>query len=246
MRSSRNSTVMHSSELKEYLMAEGATLVGVGDVSRALSAEIVHLNRGIAIAVNRGLNRETVELLTRLQYLAEGWLRAKSFRSLSIPADSDRRKDRLITRLYKLFCHKTAATCSGLGWVGKNGLVINRQYGSRLSWATVLTNADLDADDPVLQSECGDCDLCVRHCPSEAVRGRQWSMNAPLIELVEYDKCSALKNGRSRLANKPNCGFCITVCPYSRGSGRIDRNHREESGIVSCRLSNAPASATPS
>ena len=104
----------------------------------------LHLNRGVAIALNRGLNQETVEMLSKLQRLAQEWLRSRGYLNLVIPPDSDRRKDKLITKLYKLFCHKTAATCSGLGWVGKNGLVINRQYGSKLSWATVLTNAPLD------------------------------------------------------------------------------------------------------
>ncbi len=162
---------MNADPLKQYLREEGATLVGIGNVTEALSRDILHLNRGIAIAVNRNLNRETVEMLSRLQGLAEEWLRSKGYRSLTIPPDSDRQKDRLITKLYKLFCHKTAATCSGLGWVGKNGLVINREYGSKLSWATVLTNAPLDPDEPVRESECGDCDLCVTHCPSGAIRG---------------------------------------------------------------------------
>jgi epoxyqueuosine reductase len=210
---------MNPDALKQYLKQEGATLVGIGDVTEALSNEILHLNRGVAIAVNRSLNQETIEFLSRLQGLTEGWLRSRGYLNLVIPPDSDRRKDKLITKLYKLFCHKTAATCSGLGWVGKNGLVINRQYGSKLSWATVLTNAPLTPDEPVRESECGDCDLCVTHCPSGAIRGGHWSVNEPLKNMVSYDKCSALKQERQRLEGKPNCGFCVTVCPYSRRNG---------------------------
>ncbi|MBI5634056.1 MAG: epoxyqueuosine reductase [Nitrospirae bacterium] len=211
---------MNADPLKQYLKSEGATLVGVGDVTEALSKEIIHLNRGIAIALNRNLNRETIRLLARLQGLSVAWLSARGYRNLSIPPDSDRQKDKLITRLYKLFCHKTAATCSGLGWVGKNGLLINRQYGSRLSWATVLTNAPLDADEPVRESECGDCVLCVMHCPSGAVKGDHWSISNPRRKLVAYDKCAALKSRRQTLDGKPNCGFCVTVCPYSRNGKR--------------------------
>ena len=211
---------MNADLLKQYLKREGATLVGIGDVSEALTSEIMHLNRGVAIAVNRSLNRKTVEILSMLQGLAVGWLSARGYRTLSIPPDSDRRKDKLITKLYKLFCHKTAATCSGLGWVGKNGLVINRQYGSKLSWATVLTNAPLVADTPIRESECGDCDLCVRHCPSGAVKGHLWSVREPRKKIVAYEKCTALKDKRQSLENKPNCGFCVTVCPYSRRTNR--------------------------
>ena len=209
---------MNADTLKQYLKKEGATLVGIGDITEALSSDILHLNRGVAIAVNRSLNQETVEMLSRLQGLAEEWLRSRGYLNLVIPPDSDRRKDKLITKLYKLFCHKTAATCSGLGWVGKNGLVINRHYGSKLSWATVLTNAPLNPDEPVRESECGDCDLCVTHCPSGAIRGDHWSISEPEKKIVAYEKCFALKQKRQSLEGKPNCGFCVTVCPYSRNN----------------------------
>lgn len=220
---------MNAEPLKKLLKKEGATLVGVGDVTAALSPEISHLNRGIAIAVNRSLNEETVRLLVRLQRLAESWLKQEKCRSLSIPPDSDRKKDKFITKLYKLFSHKAAATCSGLGWIGKNGLIINREFGSKLSWATVLTDAPLEADPPVTRSECGDCMLCIQHCPSEAVIGTLWSIEEPLKEMVAYDLCRSLKKGRSKLNGKPNCGFCITVCPYSRKSGP-----KEEEEAVQC------------
>lgn len=209
---------MESRELKDCLLSRGATLVGIGDVTRALATEIMHLNRGIAIAVNRSLNRETVLQLAALQQRAAEWLKDRGFRAFPIPPDSDRIHDKFIARLYRLFCHKTAATCAGLGWVGKNGLIINRQYGSKLSWATVLTNAPLDADEPVTASECGDCDLCVRHCPSGAISGCQWTIQEPLREMVRYEQCRSLKKDRIGFDEKPNCGFCITVCPYSRNA----------------------------
>lgn len=207
---------MDSCLLKEYLKGGGATLVGVGDVSQALAQEIDHLNRGIAIAVNRSLNRTTVDILGGLQGLAVGWLRERGFRALAIPPDSDRITDTFVSRLYKLFSHKMAATCAGLGWVGKNGLVINREYGSKLTWATVLTDAPLRADSPITDSECGDCDLCVRHCPSGALNGRLWSAGDPMREIVSYDKCRTLKSDRLLLKGKPNCGLCSTICPFSR------------------------------
>ena len=207
---------MNAEPLKKHLKKEGATLVGVGDITIALAKEIVHLNRGIAIAVNRSLGRESVRQLAKLQKAAEEWLKERGFKSLSIPPDSDRIKGKLIARLYKLFSHKTAATCSGLGWIGKNGLIINRRYGSKLSWATVLTNAPLKPDIPIVESHCGECDLCVKHCPSGAVTGSSWSRKEPLEKLVHYEKCRSLKTNRKLFEEKPNCGLCVTICPYSR------------------------------
>jgi epoxyqueuosine reductase len=202
--------------LRQYLKREGATLVGIGDVSRALTTEITHLNRGIAIAVNRSLNAGVVDELLRLQRLTVRWLKARGFKAFSIPPDSDRKKGTCISKLYKLVSHKTAATCSGLGWVGKNGLIINREYGSKLTWATVLTDAPFEADRPITESECGDCELCVRHCPSGAIMGHLWSSGEPMQELVSYEKCKSLKKSRTPLNGKPNCGLCSTICPYSR------------------------------
>lgn len=207
---------MNASSLKEQLKREGATLVGVGDISEALSREIAHLNRGIALAVNKGLNRDSVALLKRLQRLAEAWLKGHGFRSLSIPPDSDRIHDKYIAKLYHLVSHKTTATCAGLGWIGKNGLLINKRYGSKLSWATVLTNAPLVPDAPVSESQCGECNLCVKHCPSGAFTGKQWSRGAPLKKIVHYEKCRTLKKERRLFEEKPNCGLCVTICPFSR------------------------------
>jgi epoxyqueuosine reductase len=211
---------MKAGPLRQYLRREGATLVGVGDVSGALTPEIEHLGRGIAIAVHRSLNAAAVEELMRLQRLAVGWLKARGFRALPIPPDSDRKMGTYISKLYRFVSHKTAATCSGLGWIGKNGLLINRQYGSKLTWATVLTDAPFEADRPVTKSECGDCELCVKHCPSGAIRGRLWSAGEPMRELVTYEKCRSLKKSRLALDGKPNCGLCSTICPYSR-NGRV-------------------------
>ena len=190
--------------------------MGIGDVTEALTDEIRHLKIGISLAINRKLNASTVSELIRLQRLAERWLREKGYRYLSIPPDSDRRKGSFVSRLYELFSHKTAATCSGLGWIGKNGLIINPKYGPWLSWATVLTDAPFEPDEPIRESLCGECDLCVRYCPSEALTGRKWTVLSPYDEIVHYDRCKTLKEDIKSFDEKPNCGLCINICPYAR------------------------------
>jgi epoxyqueuosine reductase len=207
---------MNPGPFKRHLKRAGATLVGVGDVTDALPPDIGYLRRAVSIAVNKGLNADTVSVLIGLQKEAEKWLKGRGYRFLCIPPDSDRRKGKFVSRLYELFSHKTAATCSGLGWVGKSGLIINKDYGPRLSWATVLTDAPFEPDRPVQGSRCGDCDYCVRHCPSGAISGRLWSVEEPFRELVRYEQCRSLKTARQGFEGKPNCGLCITICPYAR------------------------------
>jgi ferredoxin len=48
------------------------------------------------------------------------------------------------------------------------------------------------------------------------VTGNTWSRRDPLKEIVRYEKCRSLKVRRRLFDEKPNCGLCITICPYSR------------------------------
>ncbi|RMG01610.1 MAG: epoxyqueuosine reductase [Nitrospirae bacterium] len=225
---------MRFSDLKKSLFLKGASVAGVGDVTDALPEELCHLKRGISIAVRKDLNSSSVNELISLQRFIEDYLRDKGFRFFSIPPDSDRRNGTFASRLYDLFSHKTAATCAGLGWIGKNGLIINHKYGPKLTWATVLTDAPFETSPPITKSLCGDCDLCVRHCPSEALTGVSWNRSNPFNEIVIYDKCRALKTERHYFENKPNCGLCINICPYARKVYKNLSLKRVESQVVYC------------
>lgn len=207
---------MTLSGLKQYLIKEGATVVGYAEVDEALPTEISHLNRAVSIGVDRNLNADTIRILGKLLKKAERFLRDEGFRFLCIPPDSDRISGTFVSKLYKLFSHKVAATCSGLGWIGRNGLLINPRYGPRLSLVTVLTDAPLEPDFPIEESLCGVCRLCVHLCPSGALSGEEWSRENPFPELIDFSKCYSYKANSRAVAGKPNCGFCINICPYGR------------------------------
>lgn len=202
--------------LKKSLRDAGADIVGFADVGDILTPEIAHLTRAVSIGVCKNLNENTVRLLADLKRTAVRLLKKEGYKYLSIPADSDRIKNTFIAKLYPLFPHKIAATSAGIGWIGRNGLLINPAYGPRLSFATVLTDAPLKSDRPVSKSRCGTCRLCVEHCPSAALTGNEWSRNRPYVEIVRLDSCRNHKKGSRTLEGKPNCGLCITICPYGR------------------------------
>jgi epoxyqueuosine reductase len=209
---------MHG-ELRDELLGQGAAVVGYAVLTGYLSGEIAHLDRAVSIGVARRLNEDTLGLLTRLQKRAVRQLKAQGYRTLAVPPDSDRRKDTFISKLYALFNHKMAATSAGIGWVGKNGLLISPEHGPRLSLATVLTDAPLAPDAPVASGRCGACTLCRDHCPSGAITGAEWSRHDPFVELVRLGLCRGHKAAGRQTAGKPNCGLCITVCPYGRKMG---------------------------
>ena len=207
--------------LRRELLDHGAAVVGVAGLHGFLSGEISHLQTAVSIGVDRRLNENTLAILTKLQKRTVRFLKARGHRALAIPPDSDRKKGTFVSKLYSLFNHKMAATSAGIGWIGKNGLLINPHFGPRLSLVTVLTDARLKPDAPAEHSLCGDCRLCVEHCPSQAITGAVWSRSSPFVELVRLSSCRSHKATKRRTEGKPNCGLCINMCPY----GTAERKH---------------------
>jgi epoxyqueuosine reductase len=203
-------------ELRSDLLTHGAAVVGFADLQGFLGDDIAHLGRAVSIGVDRRLNENTLTILMKLQKRAFRCLKSKDYRALAIPPDSDRKQGTFISKLYCLINHKMAATSAGLGWIGKNGLLINPDHGPRLSLATVLTDAPFEPDTPIGECRCEACVLCVEHCPSKAITGAEWSRSSPFVELVRLKDCRNHTTNKRKTEGKPNCGLCINICPYSR------------------------------
>lgn len=100
--------------------------------------------------------------------------------------------------------HKTIAVLSGLGWIGKDNLLVTNEYGSALCMCTILTNAPLNGTGPMIRnSRCKDsCRTCVTVCPSRCITGKQWSIQTDRDELVNVHTCG-------------QCLKCMAYCPYT-------------------------------
>jgi ferredoxin len=209
-------------ELENELTAMGAAVVGFADVAGILGPDFTNLERAVSIAVDRKLNENTVSILSVLQKKTTAFLRERGYRFFCIPPDSDRIKGKFASRLYPLFTHKIAATSAGIGWIGRNGLLISPDFGPRLSLSTVLTDAPFIAGKPIETSMCGDCRLCMEFCPSNALTGMDWSRSEPFVEIVRLDHCKSHKKKSRRVKDKPNCGLCINICPYGRKDMKME------------------------
>jgi epoxyqueuosine reductase len=109
---------------------------------------------------------------------------------------------------------KNYAANAGLGWIGKNTLLLNAHYGSFLFLGEILTDGDLVPDQPVT-SLCGSCNLCITSCPTGALEDEQQLNSNKCISYLTLEH-------RSEFVPSPNlhnylagCDICQTVCPYN-------------------------------
>lgn len=64
---------------------------------------------------------------------------------------------------------KEAAVRAGLGQIGKHCLVINKTYGSWVAYQSIITDAELEIDEPFTEDICGTCEKCMEDCPTQAL-----------------------------------------------------------------------------
>ena len=113
------------------------------------------------------------------------------------------------------------AVQSGLGWVGKNGNLINKKKGSFFFIATLITDLKLNADVPYMQDFCGTCNRCIEACPTNAI--------LPNKE-IEASQCISYFTIELKQSQLPDqykgksgewifgCDICQDVCPWNRFS----------------------------
>ena len=112
---------------------------------------------------------------------------------------------------------REAAVRSGVGFYGKNTMLITRKHGSWVVLGTLVTDVEIEAADP-LALDCGSCTLCIDACPTgaldepgtlDATRCLSYWTQAPAPVPPHY---------RSELgAQVYGCDICQDVCPWNRG-----------------------------
>ncbi len=116
---------------------------------------------------------------------------------------------------------RTWAQRSGLGWIGKNGNLINKQSGSFYFIATLITDLELLYDDPFAKDYCGTCTRCIDACPTDAILPDKVVDGSKCIsyftiELKEMLIPDAMKGKFDNWMF--GCDTCQDVCPWNRFS----------------------------
>jgi epoxyqueuosine reductase len=118
---------------------------------------------------------------------------------------------------------KVWAEAAGLGWVGKNGNLITREYGSWVFLGEIITDLDITTDIPHTE-HCGTCTRCLTACPTQAIV-------SPFV--VDANRCIAYHTIENRAAELPTaiannlqgwvagCDICQDVCPWNQRFAQV-------------------------
>jgi epoxyqueuosine reductase len=108
---------------------------------------------------------------------------------------------------------------SGLGWIAKNGNLINKQNGSFFFIATLIIDMELVYDDPFVKDYCGTCTRCIDACPTDAILDDKVIDGSKCISYftIELKELLIPDNVKGQFANKMfGCDICQDVCPWNK------------------------------
>jgi len=214
--------------LKEEARELGAHLFGVADI-RGIKDEINlppdilrTLDRAVClgVALSRGILDEIQNHPTKLYFhhyrsinvmldqialRLTAFIHAAGFSALPVPASQILDWSKQNAHL----SHKKIGYLAGLGWIGRNNLLVNERWGSQFRLVSILTDMPLETDSP-LKRDCGKCFACIKVCPQGAIKERREDFNhmSCFEKLKEFQK--------KGFVNQYICGICVKVCRGKR------------------------------
>ena len=132
-----------------------------------------------------------------------GEIQRAGFTAMPIPASQILDWERLRAHL----SHREIAGLAGLGWMGRNNLLVTPGFGSQVRLVTVLTDMELPVQSGShAGGDCGTCRACVKMCPVGAIDNDPGNF--------DLDSCAAQlrRFSKSEKINTLICGLCIKVC----------------------------------
>ena len=219
----------HKKGIASYLAHLDVDVWGIGDFS-AYTKELIGLDadtaskypfvlsfglllsKGVLSTVAKGPNplylhhyRQANSRLDRIAYALSREIERRGYKSLPFAASQvvDWRNQKAHVS------HKHIGVMAGLGWIGRNNLLVHPVYGAQVRYNTVLTDMPLEAAGP-LGRDCAGCGACASVCPAGAIKDN--------VSDFDHMGCYAMI---TQLKNKRNighhiCGICVEACKGSR------------------------------
>ncbi|MBE0477829.1 epoxyqueuosine reductase [Candidatus Aerophobetes bacterium] len=145
--------------------------------------------------------RQVNYLLDKVAFLISNFIQEQGYQALPIAAsqviDWQNQKGHL--------SHKHVACEAGLGWMGKNNLLVTPKWGARVRLVSILTNFPLVVDKK-LNVNCGSCKRCLTVCPAGAIREKREDFD----HLACFEQLKQFK--REYNIAHYICGICVKSC----------------------------------
>ncbi len=112
------------------------------------------------------------------------------------------------------------AARGGLGWIGKNTCLINKEQGSYFFIGEIITDLELEYDKKIIPNHCGDCTLCIEACPTGALKPYELDSNKCISYwTIEYKGEKIPDKFKGKFQEWIfGCDICQDVCPWNRFS----------------------------
>ena len=113
---------------------------------------------------------------------------------------------------------RALANKAGIGWVGKNAMIINPQAGSYYFLGELFTDVPLPVDQPFTKNHCGSCNSCIVACPTQAFVGDKILDARRCISYLTIELKGAIPEElRKPMGNRVfGCDDCQLACPFNK------------------------------
>ena len=140
--------------------------------------------------------------------------------------------NKVIPHQYAVFCdsapvmERAWAVRAGLGWIGRNGMLVNPEFGTFTFIGTLITTLKLEPSSP-MENRCGTCMKCVEACPTKAILKNKTIDARRCLSYQTIEKRGEIDEELRELAGNTlyGCDRCQLACPWNRFA--YPHNHPE-------------------
>jgi epoxyqueuosine reductase len=206
-----------SERIKEVARKIGAGAVGITEITDTECYQDYKPNYKYAISIAYPMNFEIMK--ENVTYLKGGLETIRAYTEITRIVIELAKHIRAMGWPARAYCESAdilqipLAIKAGVGELGKHGSLINRELGSDLRLATVLTDLPMALDQAVdigVEDLCAGCRRCTADCPVDAISDDKQMVRGINKWYVDFDKCVPY------FSKTYGCGICIQVCPWSK------------------------------